>query len=265
MGTFTDHQSHCQGDKESIEKARKVIERFQRKNAKYSGNGNCDFRLKPVIAEDGKKLSWGCYTTGGMADFTDSLKRLTNGGGMKCFHYVGCTDGTNEGWLLIFADGKVARRQRQVADIGLRASMANASLASGVSVEALGTLIDVYKHVTGEGRYFALDGDYDEEDDDGDWTEVKRAVVLAGCIGKSLRAYPELLSSQACRPHLVRLLPSFVQINKWAIQAGVGDASLNPFIPDLIASLESIEIAAAAKKPKAKAEIRVRGREAIRI
>ena len=265
MGTFTDHQCLGQGDKGSIEKARKVIERFQRKNAKYSGNGNCDFRLKPVITEDGKSLSWGFYTTGGMDDLVASLKRLTKSGGMEYFHYVGCTDGCNEGVLLTILDGKIANRLDQSADIGLRASMANASLASGVSVEALGTLIDVYKHVTGEGRYFALDGDYDEEDDDGDWTEVKRAVVLAGCIGKSLRAYPELLSSQACRPHLVRLLPSFVQINKWAIQAGVGDAELNKFIPDLIASLESIEIAAAAKKPKAKAAGRMHAREAIRI
>ncbi len=264
MGTFTDHQCLCQGDKESIEKAQKVIERFQGKNAKYSGNGNCDFRLKPVITEDGMKLTWGFYTTGGVDDFVASLKRLTKSGGMEYFHYVGCTDGCNEGFLLTILDGKIANRLDQSADIGLRASMANASLASCVSIEALGTLIDVYKHATGDGRYFALEGDYDEEDDDGDWTEVKRAVVLAGYIGKSLHAYPELLSSQACHAHLVRLLPSFIHINKWAIQAGVGDASLNPFIPELIARLEGFAIAAVVKK-HSKAAIRVHGREAIRI
>lgn len=265
MGTFTDHECLCQGDKESVEKARKVIERFQLKNAQYSGNGNCDFSLEPVITEDGKSLSWGCYTTGELGDLSASLKRLSKSGDMECFHYVGCTDGCNEGELLTLAEGKVAERLRQSADVGLRASRANARLASGVSVEALGTLIDVYKHVTEDGRYFELEGDYEEDDDDGDWTELERAVVLAGCIGKSLRAYPELLSSQDCHAHLVRLLPSFVHMDKWASQAGVGDASLNKFIPDLIARLEGISIAAAVKTPNAKAPGRVHSREAKRI
>ena len=45
MGTFMDHTYFCKGDKALVEKARKAIERFQKKNAKYSGNtpgqGNC--------------------------------------------------------------------------------------------------------------------------------------------------------------------------------------------------------------------------------
>lgn len=47
MGNFLDHAYFCKGDKASVEKARKSIERFQKKNAALSGNGNCDFSASP--------------------------------------------------------------------------------------------------------------------------------------------------------------------------------------------------------------------------
>lgn len=268
MGTFIDCEYFCKGDKASVEKARKCIERFQNANAAYSGNGNCDFSAPPDVAADGMSLKYGCYTTGSMEALDSSLIRLTKSGGMVLFNYEGCTDGTNFGELVSFEHGKLSVRHCFNADIGLRASMAIAELAKGKDEAAFASLVESYSDSTGGGfigeRWEADLADEDFEDD-GDNSEMEKNGLIAGLIGAALATYPELLASPRINKALLRLSRSFVYTKGWMSKFELCEPSINQSVDGLIARLESLEIGKVAKAPTRKSARRGGARESVRI
>lgn len=268
MGTFIDHEYFCKGDKASVEKARKSIERFRMKNAKYSCNGNCDFSALPEVAADGMSLHYACYSTRGFDELFKSLGRLAKPGGLSLVHYIGCTDGTNTGLLCEIADGQFKAPHQFSADIGLRAAMAVVALMQGRDDAAFSALIERYSDSThggfiGEGWEAAL-ADEDFEDD-GDNAVLETNGVIAGFIGKSLSTYPELLASARIQKTLLKLRRSFAHTKGWMSKLALCEPSTNQRVDGLIACLESLEIGLAAKAPIRKSARRGEAREAVRI
>lgn len=255
MGTFIDHAYFCKGDKASVEKARKCIERFQDTNAAYSGNGNCDYRTPPKIAADGLSLKYGFYSTADVDSLHKSLAQLTKSGAMELFHYEGCTDGTNEGELRRIEHGKCTGSDRFDADIGLRASMAIAELDQGEDEAAFADLLESYRALT-NGGVVSGDADKDLADESFDaryfGTDIGTVGVIAGHVGASLSTYPELLDSLAVRTALVGLRRSFIQTKAWMSKLGGIDPSSHENVDGLIARLEGFEIGQAAKAPTRK-------------
>lgn len=268
MGTFIDCKYFCKGDKATVEKARKCIERFQKKNAAYSGNGNCDFTAPPDVTDGGTLLEYGCYTTGSMESLDSSLIRLTKSGAMVLFNYEGCTDGTNKGDLFLIAHGKVGARHGFDADIGIRAASAMVMLMHEQDDVAFSVLLECYSDSThggfiGEGWEADLaDEDFEDDGDNAVWATNG---LIAGFIGKSLATYPELLGSARNQKALLKLRRSFVHTKGWMSKLGLCEPCVNQGVDKLIACLESLEIGLAAKAPTRKSARRGSAREAVRI
>lgn len=268
MGTFIDHEYFCKGDKASVAKARKCIERFQDTNAAYSGNGNCDYRAPPKVAADGMSLKYGFYSTADVDELHKSLARLTKSGALALFRYEGCTDGTNEGELCRIEHGKCTGRHRFDADIGLRASMAIAELDQGEDEAAFADLIESYRALTNGG---VIHGDPEKDLDDESFdaryfgTEIVTEGVIADHIGAALATYPELLNSLAVRTALVGLRRCFIQTKGWMSKLGGFDPSSHQCVDELIARLECLELDAVIKASKGKTARARLAQAAVRI
>lgn len=268
MGTFTDRAYFCKGDKAVVKKARAAIERYQIKNAEYSGNGNCDFGGPVEVAADELSLKYWCYTTGSVEGLTNSLARLSKWSGLYVAHYIGCTDGVNMGMLFAVESGKTIARHEFCADIGLRAAMAVAKLGEKKDAAAFAALIESYSESTDGGvvSSFAENALADENfESNGDDTEWQQDAVIAGHIGQSLSVYPELLAPQSTQKALLKLHRSFVHTKAWMSKLDLCGASTNQHVDGLIAHLERLEIGEAAKSSSAQPQRHRTARKAVRI
>lgn len=267
MGTCCDHEFICKGGKDAVEKARKAIERFKARHAKYNGNGDCCFDHEPKISADGTELRWACYSVGLVGKLSKSLARLTSACGLEFHHYIGCTDGTNEGWLTVYEDGQIRRRHQFGAAIGMRAAEAVVALSRAQDEAAFGDLIASYRDATDDG--FVWDSGMvsaeEDEEDDGNNAGLEINAVIAGYIGESLSAYSQLLESLAHQKQLRRLLRSFNSTKSWMDKLQLCEPETREYVAGLVARLERLEIARVAIAPSRKRAGHVQGREAIRI
>ena len=269
MGTCCDHEFMCKGGKDAVEKARKAIERFKAKHAEYSGNGDCCFDHEPEISTDGTELRWACYSVGLVDKLIKSLARLTKESDLEFHHYLGCTDGTNEGWLTVYEDGQIRERHEFRADISLRAALAVVALIRGLNDAAFADLIASYRDAT--------DGDILVEANDGLMLEDEQYVrcvygveyerdgVIAGYIGESLSAHSQLLSNATHQKELLGLLRAFITTKAWVDKFRLCEPETREYVAGLVVRLERLEIARVAKAPSRKRAGQVQGREAIRI
>jgi len=269
MGTCCDYEFMCKGGKDAVEKARKVIERFKARHAAYNGNGDCCFDHEPEISTDGTELRWACYSVGLVDKLIKSLARLTKESDMEFHHYLGCTDGTNEGWLTVYEDGQIRERHEFRADISMRAALAVVALSRGQNDAAFSDLIASYQDAT-EGNILVEPHQelilVDEEYERCVYgVEFEQDGVIAGYIGESLSAYPQFLANNIHQKKLLRLLRAFITTMAWVDKFRLCEPETRQHITGLIARLESLEIAHVAKAPSRKRAGHVQGREAIRI
>lgn len=269
MGTCCDHEFICKGGKDAVEKARKAIERFKAKHAKYSGNGDCCFDRVPKISADGTELRWACYSVGLVDKLIKSLARLTKEIDLEFHHYLGCTDGTNEGWLTVYEDGKIRERHEFRADISMRAALAVVALSRGQNDAAFEDLIASYRDATYGNILVKTHEELMLEDEKYErcvyGVEYERDGVIAGYIGESLSAYPQFLANRAHQKELLGLLRFFITTRAWVDKFRLCELETPQHIAGLIARVESLEIAQVAKAPSRKRAGHVQGREAIRI
>lgn len=272
MGTCCDHEFICKGGKDAVEKARKAIEKFKAKHAEYNGNGDCCFDHEPEISAAGTKLRWACYSVGLIDKLRTSLVRLTGSCGLEYHDYIGCTDGTNEGWLTVYEDGKIRERHEFGADVGIRAALAVVALSRGQDDAAFADLIASYRDATDDGFVWESevvsaedDEDDEDEEDDGDNTGLEINAVIAGYIGESLSAYTQLFASPVHQKKLRKLLRSFTSTKSWMDKLQLCEPETREYVAGLVARLEGLEIAGVAKAPSRNRAGHVQGREAIRI
>lgn len=270
MGTCCDYEFMCKGGKDAVEKARKAIERFRAKHAEYNGNGDCCFEHEPEISGKGTKLRWACYSVGLVDKLRKSLARLTETCDLEFHDYIGCTDGTNEGWLTVYEDGQIRERHEFGADIGMRAALAVVALSRGQDDAAFADLIASYRDATDDGFVWesgvvSAEDNEDDEEDDGDNTGLEINAVIAGYIGESLSAYSQLLESLVHQKKLRKLLRSFNSTKSWMDKLQLCEPETREYVAGLIARVESLEIARVAKAPSRNRAGHVQGRESIRI
>lgn len=266
MGTCCDYEFMCKGGKDAVEKARKAIERFRAKHAEYNGNGDCCFDHEPQISADGTELRWACYSVGFVDKLRKSLFRLTGTCGLEFHDYIGCTDGTNEGWLTVYEDAEIRERHKFGAAIGMRAAEAVVALCRAQNDAAFADLIASYRDATDDG--FVWEGGYesaDDEEDDGDNTGLEINAVIAGYIGESLSVYAQLIENLGHQKKLRKLLRSFTSTKFWMDKLLLCQPETREHVAGLVARLERLEIASVAKTPSSKRAGIVQGREAIRI
>ena len=269
MGTCCDHEFICKGGKDAVEKARKAIERFKARHAKYNGNGDCCFDHEPEISMEGTKLLWACYSVGLVGKLSKSLARLTSACGLEFHHYIGCTDGTNEGWLTVYEDGQIRRRHQFGAAIGMRAAEAVVALSRAQDEAAFADLIASYRDATEGNILVETHQELMLEDEKYErcvyGVEYERDGVIAGYIGESLSAYPQFLANNIHQKKLLRLLRAFITTRAWVDKFRLCEPETREHLAGLVARLESLEIAGVAKAPSRKRAGHVQGREAIRI
>lgn len=267
MGTCCDYEFMCKGGKDAVEKARKAIERFRAKHAEYNGNGDCCFDHELEISAAGTKLRWACYSVGFVDKLRKSLFRLTGTCGLEFHDYIGCTDGTNEGWLTVYADMEIRERHKFGAAIGMRAAEAVVALSRAQNDAPFAELIASYRDATDDGFVWESEvvSAEDDEEDDGDYTGLEIHAAIAGYIGESLSAYPQFLANRAHQKELLVLLRFFITTRAWVDKFRLCEPETRQHITGLIARLESLEIAQVAKTPSRKRAGHVQGREAIRI
>jgi hypothetical protein len=269
MGTCCDHEFICKGGKDAVEKARRAIERFRAKHAEYNGNGDCCFEHEPEISAKGTDLRWACYSVGLVDKLRKSLARLTGTSDLEFHDYIGCTDGTNEGWLTVYEDGQIRERHEFGADIGMRAAMAVVVLIHAQDDSAFADLIASYQDAT-DGyilvephKKLMLEDEQYERCVYG--VEYERDGVIAGYISESLSAYPQFLANRAHQKELLVLLRFFITTRAWVDKFRLCEPETRQQVAGLIARLESLEIAGVAKAPSRNRSGQVQGREAIRI
>ncbi|OYU45639.1 MAG: hypothetical protein CFE44_06415 [Burkholderiales bacterium PBB4] len=269
MGTCCDHEFICKGGKDAVEKARKAIERFKAKHAEYSGNGDCCFDHVPEISAAGSKLRWACYSVGLVDKVRTSLVRLTKASDLEFHDYIGCTDGTNEGWLTVYEDGQIRERHEFGADIGMRAASSVAALIRGLNDAAFADLIASYRDATEGNILVETHQELMLEDEKYErcvyGVEYERDGVIAGYIGESLSAYPQFLANNIHQKKLLRLLRAFITTRAWVDKFRLCEPETREHLAGLVARLESLEIAGVAKAPSRKRAGHVQGREANRI
>jgi hypothetical protein len=275
MGTCCDYEFMCKGGKDAVEKARKAIERFKAKHAEYNGNGDCCFEHEPEISAKGTELRWACYSVGLVDKLRKSLARLTEKCDLEFHDYIGCTDGTNEGWLTVYEDGQIRERHEFGADIGMRAALAVVALSRGQDDAAFADLIASYRDATEGNILVEANGGLmlaaEDEDEDEEYErcvygpEYEQDGVIAGYIGESLSAYPQFLANNIHQKKLLRLLRAFITTRAWVDKFRLCEPETRQHLTGLIARLESLEIARVAKAPSRKRSGHVQGREAVRI
>jgi hypothetical protein len=270
MGTCCDYEFMCKGSKDAIEKTRNAIERFRAKHAEYNGNGDCCFEHEPEISAKGAELRWACYSVGLVDKLRKSLARLTGKCDLEFHDYIGCTDGTNEGWLTVYEDGQIRERHEFGADIGMRAALAVVALSRGKDDAAFAALIASYRDATDDGfvsesGVVSAEDDEEDEEDDGDNTGLEISAVIAGFIGESLSVYSQLLENLVHQKKLLKLLRSFASTKAWMDKLQLCETGTREYVAGLVARVESLEIAFVAKAPNRKRAGHVQGRKAIRI
>lgn len=269
MGLCCDHEFMGKGGKDAVEKARKTIERFKAKHAKYSGNGDCGFDRVPKISADGTEVLWVCYSVRLVDKLIKSLARLTKETDLEFHHYLGCTDGMNDGWLTVYEDGRIRERHVFGADIGMRAASSVVALRHRLNDEAFEDLIYIYRlatfgniHVETHLELMLEDEKYER------WVygaEYERDGVIAAYIGEFLSAYPQFLANPAHQKELLGLRRCFITTRAWLDKFRLCEPETRQHITGLIARLESLEIAQVVKSPSRKRAGHVQGRSAIRI
>lgn len=158
MGTFFDYAFRFEGDDKALALARKKVEKFQKENAEYSGNGNCDFDMKPKDIPGG--FRWGCFATGDIDDFMNEVEDLAwDGHPLRIYTYMESTDG--QCWCNLSAlegpdpDGEDAfscHLELDDAALGLDAALAYWRCERGEATDAdLGMLRDRFKIAWGDG------------------------------------------------------------------------------------------------------------------
>jgi len=269
MRSCCDHEIFFKGGKDSVEKSRKAIERFKAKHAKYSGNGDCCFDRVPEISADGAAMRWVCYSVGLVDKLIKSLARLTKESDLEFHHYLGCTDGMNDGWLTVYEDGRIRERHVFGADIGMRAASSVVALSHRLNDAAFEDLIDSYRVanfgnicVEAHQELILVDEKY-ERCVYG--VEYERDGVIAGYIGEFLSAYPQFLANRAHQKELLGLRRYFITTRAWLDKFRLCEPETRQHITGLIARVESLEIAQVAKAPSRKRAGRVQVREAVRI
>lgn len=271
MGTCCDHEFICKGGKDAVVKARKAIERFKAKHAEYSGNGDCCFDHVPEISAAGSKLRWACYSVGLVDKVRTSLVRLTKASDLEFHDYIGCTDGTNEGWLTVYEDGKIRERHEFRADISMRVALAVVALSRAQDDAAFADLIGSYRDATDGNILVEANGGLMLAAEDAEYercvhgVEYERDGVIAGYVDESLSAYPQFLANRAHQKELLGLLRFFITTKAWVDKLRLCEPETREHIAGLVARLERLEIARVAMAPSRKRAGRVQGREAIRI
>jgi hypothetical protein len=240
MGTMVDYAYRFEGSSESIALARAAIEALQAKFAHVSGNGNCDFSLKPAGVKNGS-LSWRCYATGGIGDFDARVAKLTKSSDLRCYAYWGCTDGDSASALNFVERGKWRKMGAWPADIGIQAAVAIRDLSASANVAALLALVDALRVATSDG--------WDEDD----YPWLLKAAVVATAISAAMARHRDLIGEGSVAKALLKIKSPLGDARDDLEQFGAGRASERQGVARLLATIEGLEIARAVPVPKSRA------------
>jgi hypothetical protein len=240
MGTMVDYAYRFEGSSEAIASARAAIEALQAKHADVSGNGNCDFRLKPTRGKDGS-LSWRCYATGDIRDFDARVAKLTKTSDLRCYAYWGCTDGDSASALNIVERGRWASGGAWPADIGMQAAVAVRDLSSSANVGALLALVDALRVATSDG--------WDEDD----YPWLLKAAVVATAISAALSSHRDLIREESVAKALLKIKGPLADARDDLEGFGAGRLSERRGAARLLAIIEGLEIARSIPEPRSRA------------
>jgi hypothetical protein len=240
MGTMVDYAYRFEGSIEAIALARAAIEALQSKHADVSGNGNCDFSLKPLRGKDGS-LSWRCYATGGVEDFESDIAKLTKTSDLRCLAYWGCTDGDSASALNCVERGKWRKMGAWPADIGIAAALAIRELSTSANVEGLLALLDALRVATNDG--------WDEDD----YPWLLKAAVVATAISAALSSHPEMMGEQRVATALLRIRAALGDACNDLQEFGAGGAPERKGAVRLLSAIERLEIAQAVPEARSRA------------
>lgn len=239
MGTMVDYAYRFEGSADAIALARAAIEALQAKHADVSGNGNCEFNMKPARGKDGS-LSWRCYATGDIRDFDARVAKLTKTSDLRCYAYWGCTDGDSASALNYVERGGWETMGAWPADIGIQAAVAIRDLSASADVGALLALVDALRVATSDG--------WDEDD----YPWLLKAAVVATAISAALSAHRDLVRDEGVAKALLKIKGPLGDARDDLEQFGAGRASDRRGAARLLAIIEGLEIARAVPEPKSR-------------
>lgn len=239
MGTMVDYAYRFEGSTEAIAAARAAIKALQATHADVSGNGNCDFNLKPARGKDGS-LSWRCYATGGIGDFEARVAKLTRTADLRCHAYWGCTDGDSASALNLVERGRWAKMGAWPADIGIGAALAIRELAAAPNTAALLALVGALRVATSDG--------WDEDD----YPWLLKAAVVAAAISTALSSHRDLIRDKAVVTALLKIRGPLADARDDLEGFGAGRASDRRGAARLLATIEGLEIAHAVPEARSR-------------
>ena len=240
MGTYVDTTYRFEGTSTDIELAREAVADIQ---AEYE---DCDgLQYEPKLGDDGS-LTWSGYGKLDVRLLDRRLAILTRGKGLRVWAYVGCTDGCCEGELSLFEKGSFRMVDRWAADIGLCSAVAAINLSKKSDIRSALVLIDRVRIADGDGW------------DEYDWSHLRAGGVCSLILANAVGEHPELLQSPKVVDALQRVGKAMADIRKHLRKFKAMKKSDIGQIDGLLAVIEGLEIASAAKPCKAAKHMPVR-------
>lgn len=236
MGTMIDYAYLFSGSPEAVASARAAIKAYQAEYSDVSGNGNCDFDMKPT-RQAGGALLWRFYATGSVEDFDLSIDRLTASSNLVCHSYWGTNDGYCASALNVFESGAWTALAEWRADIGIDAALAIRKLATSADAAALLALVAALRVAASDGW----------DDDDYPW--LLKAAVVADAISSALSAHGDLVSDAQVVKALLGIKRALRDVGDDLRRLRAGKAAQRREVDRLTAAVEALEIAQAVPRP----------------
>jgi hypothetical protein len=263
MGSYYRYTLRFGGSNPTInETALTLIDKYQEDNAKYSGQGDCDFSNPLEDLASGLK-QWDCYCNTSFGNFPndllDDLVPLTRGCDFHIWCYSYTDDGCYESSLIKYENGGCTfDGPWDTGILEIDGAIAAARLEEISDVEAALTLIDILHGNCCEG--WLEKGDDDDDEVDGDWEEedlenLYHAHLAATTLANAFQRWPALL----CESNIQRRV---VELKRNVDRVLDGIQAFNPFeydeddedpLNEFKAVLDAVLKQCTPRKPKRKA------------
>lgn len=237
MSTIVDFLYCFEGSPEQIAVARSAIEKFQIANAKYSGNGVCDFSYDPSLDDSGA-LTWHCYAKGELKDFDAAIQQLTHDGGLRVWAYWGTTDGFYESGLNLLQNGTLTQVASWDAEIGIKAAIAMVRLAQNPNAADLLVLTKRFDTALSDG--------WDEDD----YPWLIAAEVMGQEINAILTSHPDLAKDKTLATALLGMKEPLREVRESLQEYAGREISELQDLDSLQAFIEALDLSRALPSPK---------------